>query len=169
MERRAPGQLILSLAVVALGVAVVLGTTAIEVSPVYSRVGPRIFPFMVGSLLLVMGLLLFREAWQRPWECEATDPQSPGIDWKPLALIAAGLLLNVLLIGRIGFILSSTIMYAFIAKAFDVKRLWLAILIGFVLALVAYFGFATLLGLRMGDDPIEIFITSNLPGFAAEP
>ena len=159
--RRDPGQIVLAVLVLALGVAVVAATAAIEVTPIYSRVGPRVFPFMVGGLTTLLGIFLLGSALRGAWPCEATDPDAARIDWLPLGLIAAGLLLNILLIDRIGFILSSTIMFTFVAKAFDVRRLWLAALIGFVLALVAYFGFANLLGLRMGNDPIEAFVTST--------
>ena len=155
MGGRTAGQFVVALTVLALGIGVLATTAAIEVSPVYSRVGPRLFPFMVGALMTILGLLLFWELLSGNWPCEATDPDAPGIDWLPLALVAFGLALNVLLIDRIGFILSSTIMFTFVAKAFDAGRLWLAALIGFILSAVAYFGFANLLGLRMGDDPIE--------------
>ena len=160
--RRDPGQIVIAILVLALGVAVLWATAAIEVTPIYSRVGPRVFPFLVGGLTTILGAFLLGSALREAWPCEATDPDAERIDWLPLGLIAAGLLLNVVLINRIGFILSSTIMFAFVAKAFDVRRLWLAALVGFLLALVAYFGFAKLLGLRMGDDPIEAFVTSIL-------
>lgn len=159
-ERRTAGQLIIALAVLALGIGVVAMTASVEVSPIYSRVGPRLFPFMVGGLMTLMGLLLLRDLWSGRWACEATDPDSPGIDWKPLGLVALGLVLNILLIERIGFILASTLMFTLVARAFSASSLWKAALIGFVLAALAYFGFADLLGLRMGDDPIEGFVTS---------
>ena len=163
MDRRgAAGLYVVALAVLALGVGVLIATAAIEVTPVYSRVGPRLFPFMVGGLMTIMGLLLLRDAWAGDWKCEATDPEGEPIDWAPLGLLALGLVLNILLIERIGFILSSTIMFTFVAKAFDAGRLWMAALIGFVLSAVAYFGFADLLGLRMGDDPVENAITGLL-------
>lgn len=157
--RKVAGQVAVALGVLALGIGVLATTAAIEVSPIYSRVGPRLFPFMVGGLMTIMGLLLLRDVWADDWPCEANDPEAPGVDWMPLGLVAAGLVLNILLIERIGFILSSTIMFTFVAKAFDARRIWLAALIGFILSAVAYFGFADLLGLRMGNDPIETFIT----------
>lgn len=161
-ERKAAGRLAISLAVLALGIGVVAMTAAVEVSPVYSRVGPRLFPFMVGGLMTLMGLLLLRALWAGAWHCEATDPEAPAIDWKPLGLVALGLVLNIVLIDRIGFILSSTIMFTLVARAFAARRIWLAALIGFVLAALAYFGFADLLGLRMGDDPVETILTDFL-------
>ena len=163
-DRRTAGQLIIALAVLALGAGVIAMMAMVEVSPIYSRVGPRLFPFMVGGLMAVMGLLLLRDLWAGAWHCEATDPEAPGIDWKPLGLVAAGLVLNILLIDRIGFILASTIMFTLVAKAFAAPKLWKAALIGFILAAIAYFGFADLLGLRMGDDPIEEFVTSIFAG-----
>ena len=73
----------------------------------------------------------------------------------PMAWVGGGLVLNLLLIAPLGFILSSSLMYLMVAKGFGARRIWLAALIGFVLALVAYYGFAQLLGLRMGGGLIE--------------
>ena len=50
---------------------------------------------------------------------------------------------------------ASTLMFAFTAKAFGARRIWLSLLIGFVLALVTYYGFARLLDLRIGGGFIE--------------
>lgn len=155
---RPVGFYILSLGVIALGIAVVALTAAAPVSAIYAKIGPHLFPYMVGGVLIVLGVLLLRDAWTGNWECEANDPDVPKPDWGPVAIIVAGLFLNVLLIQRLGFILSSTIMYGFVAHAFGARRLWLAVLVGFVLALVAYYGFAQLLGLRMGGGLIEDLI-----------
>ncbi len=147
-----------SLGVIAIGIGVVYGTTLIPVTPISARVGPTIFPFAVGAILIVLGALLMRDALARNWDCEATDPEAPSPDLVPLGWVAAGLVLNLVLIKPLGFILSSTIMYIFVAQGFGARRLWLAALVGFALALLAYFGFAQLLGLRMGGGLIEDMI-----------
>ena len=46
-------------------------------------------------------------------------------------------------------------MFAFTAKAFGARRLWLSLVVGFVLAIVTYYGFAQMLDLRIGGGLIE--------------
>ncbi|WP_423206630.1 tripartite tricarboxylate transporter TctB family protein [Paracoccus yeei] len=156
MERHSRlGPTVVALAVLATGIGVVWATTLVAVSPAYARIGPTFFPRIVGTALVVLGTFLFVSARTATWQCEATDPGEPRPDLVPLAWVGGGLVLNLVLIAPLGFILSSSLMYLMVAKGFGARRIWLAALIGFVLALVAYYGFAQLLGLRMGDGLIE--------------
>lgn len=156
--RKRLGTGIVSFVVLVIGIGVLWSTSQLPVPTAYAKIGPRVFPYVVGGLLVVMGALLLRVAFARQWECEASDPQEPLPDLVPLAWVGGGLLLNMLLIQNIGFILSSTIMYVMVAKGFGARKLWFAAIVGFLLALVAYYGFAQLLGLRMGDGLIEDLI-----------
>lgn len=149
------GTSLVSLAVVALGVVILWITAQAPVAAAFAKIGPTAFPYGIGALLILMGLLLLRDAQRGQWFCEATDPAEPRPDLVPLMWVGGGLLANILLIKAIGFILSSTIMYMLIAKGFGARRLWLAAIVGFLLALSAYYGFAQLLGLRMGGGLIE--------------
>ncbi|WP_173934705.1 tripartite tricarboxylate transporter TctB family protein [Chelativorans sp. Marseille-P2723] len=144
-----------ALVVAAVGICVVYLTTQISVPPAYAKVGPTVFPYAVGAVLIILGLFLLRDAVQQRWICEATDPDVPRPDFVPIAWVVGALLANLVLIERIGFILSSTLMYALVAKGFGARRIWLAALVGFLLALVAYYGFARVLNLRMGSGFIE--------------
>ena len=150
-----PQLVIASLTVLTVGAAVTWIATTIPVGPGVAVVGPRSFPFGVGLLLIACGLLLLLEATRAPWDCEATDPATPSLDLLPLGILACGMIVNVLLIKSVGFILASTLMFTFTAKAFGARRLWLSLLIGFALALATYYGFARLLDLRIGGGFIE--------------
>lgn len=156
MERHSRlGPTLVALAILAMGIGVVWATTLVSVSPAYARIGPSFFPRIVGAALVVLGTLLLVSARTGTWRCEATDLDEPRPDLIPMAWVGGGLVLNLLLIAPLGFILSSSLMYLMVAKGFGARRIWLAALIGFVLALVAYYGFAQLLGLRMGGGLIE--------------
>ncbi|WP_252912179.1 tripartite tricarboxylate transporter TctB family protein [Aliihoeflea aestuarii] len=146
---------VVALLVVALGLCVVYMTTQISVPAAYAKVGPTVFPYSIGVALLVLGGLLLIDAWRQRWDCEATDPASHKPDIVSMSWVLAGMALNLALIGFVGFILSSTVMFVFIAKGFSARRLWLAAAVGFILALIAYYGFAQVLGLRMGSGLIE--------------
>jgi putative tricarboxylic transport membrane protein len=150
-----PQLVIVSLIVLTIGAAVTWIAQTIPVGPGVAVIGPRSFPSGVGLLLISCGLLLVLEACRNPWDCEATDSATPSLDLLPLAILAGGMIVNVLIIKNAGFILASTLMFAFTAKAFGARRLWLSLLIGFVLALVTYYGFARLLDLRIGGGLIE--------------
>ena len=158
ISSKVTGPGIVALVILALGFCVVAATTQTSVPPAYARVGPTVFPYAVGGALIVLGALLFGDARRQTWECEATDPQAPRPDPIPMAWMLGGLFANLLLIEHLGFIISSTAMYLLVARGFGAKRLWLAGIVGFVLALIAYFGFAQVLGLRMGDGLIEDLI-----------
>ncbi|SCW90502.1 putative tricarboxylic transport membrane protein [Rhizobium mongolense subsp. loessense] len=144
-----------ALCVIALGVGVVFMTTQIPVPPTYAKVGPTIFPYAVGVAMICLGGLLLRDGLSRRWSCEANELDTPRPDLGPMGWVVAGLAINLILISYVGFILSSTAMFVFVAKAFGSRRLWLAALVGFLLALLAYYGFARLLDLRMGSGLIE--------------
>jgi putative tricarboxylic transport membrane protein len=120
-----------------------------------SVVGPRAFPLGIAAILMAAGLVLLLDARAGRWTCEAVDPEAPPLDFATLGILVAGMVLNALLIARIGFILSATLMYVFTARAFGARRLWLAALVGFALAFAVYFGFARLLDLRIGGGLIE--------------
>jgi|HigsolmetaGSP11D_1036233.scaffolds.fasta_scaffold10874_2 hypothetical protein len=149
---------VVALVVAVVGICVVYLTTQMAVPPAYAKVGPTVFPYAVGGILIVLSLFLWRDAVRKNWHCEASDPDVPPPDLAPMGWVLGGLFLNLILIGYIGFILSSTVMYTMVAKGFGARRLWLAALVGFLLALVAYYGFARLLDLRMGSGLIEDLI-----------
>jgi putative tricarboxylic transport membrane protein len=150
-----PQLVIVSLIVLAIGAAVTWIAQTIPTGPGVAVIGPRSFPFGIGLILIACGLLLLLEASRTPWDCEATDPKTPALDLLPLGILGCGMIVNVLLIKSAGFIIASTLMFAFTAKAFGARRIWLSLLIGFVLALVTYYGFARLLDLRIGGGFIE--------------
>lgn len=129
------GTSLVSLAIVAVGAGVLWMTAQLPVAAAFAKIGPRAFPYAVGTMLVGLGLLLVWDSRKDRWHCEANDPDEPAPDLGPLLWVAAGLVANLVLIKAVGFILSSTVMYV----------------------LVAYLGFAELLGLRMGDGLIEDF------------
>jgi hypothetical protein len=74
-------------------------------------------------------------------------------DRAALLWILAGLVLNVVLIGPAGFTIASTILFVCVARGFGSKAIVRDALIGAAFALVAYFGFATTLGINIQEQP----------------
>ena len=152
------GPLLVALGVIGIGAVVLAATAAIPTTPIYAQVGPRIFPSATGVGLLVLGIILALRAVAGGWACEATDPAEPKPDLAALAWIIGGLFLLMVLIQPRGFVLASTAFFALSVRAFGVTRWWVSLPVGFAVAVLAYVGFARLLGLRMGEGLIESLI-----------
>jgi putative tricarboxylic transport membrane protein len=157
---RALPETVLGLGVVLVALLAVWQTASIPVSPLYSKVGPTIFPYIASVLLLVLGALLTLQGLGGGWQPE--DEKEVPLDWKAMAFVGAGLFANVVLIGPLGFTIASTVMFTLIAWGFGSRTPWRDAPIGFVLALAAYFGFATGLGVNIGRGPLEGAISTAL-------
>lgn len=146
---RFSGELAFSLGVIALGLFLVVQTAGIEVSPSYARVGPRVFPWVISFGLILLGLLLARDAIAGQWIADDSAPGAPAFDWHAFLLIGIGLILHMALIGRGGFVVASTVLFVCVARGFG-SRTWLRdTIIGVVLAFVVYVGFKFGLGLDL--------------------
>jgi putative tricarboxylic transport membrane protein len=128
-------------------------TIQIPVSPLYSKIGPTIFPYITAGGLTVFAAFLIFEAARGGWQPE--EEKEVRIDWRALAFVAAGLVVNVALIVPLGFILASTAMFVLVAYGFGDRQIVRNAGIGFVIALVAYFGFAKFLGVNIGAGWLE--------------
>ena len=142
---RATGEIILGIALAVAGVLLLIGTTSITVAPVYSRVGPRVFPFLVAGGLIVVGLLNVLESWKG----KQTPPDEHKATPWPIALISAAILADALLLERLGFVVSSTMLFALVAAGFGSRRHLRNLLVGLALASLAYVTFVYGLGLNL--------------------
>jgi putative tricarboxylic transport membrane protein len=142
---RATGEILLGIALVVAGVLLLLGTTAIAVAPSYSRVGPRVFPLAIAGGLMIVGLLYTIESWKGA----QTPLDEHAVSIWPLVIIAVGIVADALLLERLGFILSSTILFMLVAAAFGSRRYLRDAVIGLALASLAYVTFVYGLGLRL--------------------
>lgn len=145
----------LGLAVVALAAVVGWQTTLIPLNAIYAKVGPNVIPWLVTGMLAVLGIALSVQGLCGGWEHEQ---EHGAFDWPSLGWLLAGLLANVALIEHAGFILASTVLFTFTARAFGSGQSLRDAAIGFVLALVAYIGFDRVLGYKIGEGLIERFI-----------
>src|SRR5688572_31157116 len=105
----ATGQILVAAGVLALAALAGYQTLLIPVSPLYAKVGPTVFPWMVSGGLALLGLALLVEALRGGWalEPEAVEP----VDRPALGWVLAGLALNVALIKYLGFIIASTLLF----------------------------------------------------------
>src|SRR5687767_9572142 len=91
-------ELALAAGVVALGVLVLWQTTEIRLTPINSRVGPRVIPYIVGAGLAVTGIWLAIDVLRGQVatlaggeDAEDADPTLP-TDWQTVGILAAALI-----------------------------------------------------------------------------
>jgi putative tricarboxylic transport membrane protein len=97
--------------VLLLGLAMAAGALDIPGEAGYGGVGPNFLPWLVAFALSACGLLMLREALTggfrlMPEDGEATQAWWPGLVW-----VSAGLLVNAVLIERVGFVLGCAVCY----------------------------------------------------------
>ncbi|MGQ0662744.1 MAG: tripartite tricarboxylate transporter TctB family protein [Pseudomonadota bacterium] len=145
--RTAKRQALMAAGVIALAVLVGYQTLAIPVTPLYARIGPKVFPGMVAAGLLALGLLLLWQARSGSWgEIEEDGPP----DWRALGWVGLGLAVNLALIKPLGFILASTLMFCCVARAFGSRRPVRDGVVALAVSTAAFVGFDRVLGISIG-------------------
>jgi len=147
------GETLLALATVVFGVLVIWQTTLIRLTPAYSKVGPRVIPYIVGAGLVLVGLWLAVEALTGraavgSSDSEDADPTLP-TDWRTVGLLALALLAYLVLIERAGFIIASAVLFVWAAIAMGSRRYVRDIAIGVIMATVLFLIFNRGLGLDL--------------------
>jgi putative tricarboxylic transport membrane protein len=150
---------------VAIGIGTVLfaaivgwQTLEIPAGAIYAQVGPKVIPWMVTGLLAALGTVLAIQGMFGRNADEADTDEAVAFDLAGGGWLLLGLVLNVALIDRVGFILASTALFVCTARAFRSARPLRDALIGFAVALVAYVGFDRVLGYKIGSGLIESLI-----------
>lgn len=148
---RAPaGQLALAAGVVAAGAFVLWGSFHLPTGGGYAQVGPGMVPRIVGAGLLVLGVLLVREALAGGFlGLDEAEERRLGMDWAAFAWIGAGLVGHGLLVERLGFVLASTLLFMVVARAFGSRRWALNALSGVLLSAAVFAVFNYALGLNL--------------------
>lgn len=147
------GELILALATVAFGLAVVWQTSLIRLTPAYSRVGPRVLPYIVGGGLVLIGIWVAVESLtgRAPTtsdDSEDADPTLP-TDWRALGMVAAALAAYLLLLEPAGFVVASAVLFVGAAYAMGSRRTVRDAAIGILIAAVLFLAFTRGLGIRL--------------------
>lgn len=142
--------------VLALGGVAMWAAAVIPTSPIYAQVGPKAVPYMVAAGLLVLGALLVAAALRGGWsrdisEVAAAGPTNP----RALGWLGGGLVLNLLLIGPLGFSLSAAIQFVCTARAFGSRTPLRDAAIALAVSLGAFFLFVEALGVNIGAGVLE--------------
>jgi putative tricarboxylic transport membrane protein len=154
---RSASALFVSLLLLGLGLFVVYqGSTVAAEQSAYARVGPQVFPYVIGAGLILIGGLLARDALKGSWFviwAEADDAASGNVEFRrrmlSVGMVALGLFLNVLLIAPLGFVVASTAMFALTTRAFGSKRLRFDLVVALVFSGAIFLTFTFALGLPL--------------------
>ena len=127
---------------IAIGLFILVTSFDIRLGSGYDRIGPRFFPFVVATGLLITGIYLLVECLVRTrGECQDR------IDWMAFTLLVVALLLTVVLLEPAGFIIAATLLFVLAARAFTSRHIVRDAVTGLLLALTVYFTFTIGLGL----------------------
>ena len=119
-------------------------------------VGPALFPYLISGGLVLVGLSLLREAFAGA----VAHAEGLELDLRAVALVAAGLAAQFLLLETLGWIPSTTILFAAVARAFGDRRLVVNLAIGLALAAFTFVTFNYGLGLNLPEGSIVERLTS---------
>lgn len=169
-------ELLLATCPIGFGVATILGahlTIALPKSAYsYDPVGPRGFAYVVGILLLVLGVILLVTTIKRQRESGGVgawterDPEEAGDDMRyPASSLRAvammGLtLLFALLISVLGYIVASVLLIFGGLLVMGIRRWHTLVIFPIAYALLTYLLFHTLLGVRLPAGGIERFLAA---------
>jgi putative tricarboxylic transport membrane protein len=152
-----PGEAIISFALIALGAYVVYETQSIAETQGFAQVGPRLFPYLIGTGLTLCGAVLGWHAVSGGWRNVPLDQEGHDApDWMAFVIISAGVILHMVLIGWAGFIIASTLLFVFIARGFGSRRLARDLGIAVALSVVVFFLFTQGLGLNLPAGPFAL-------------
>jgi hypothetical protein len=151
--RVAMPELLIGLGMLAAAGMALWQTLIIPVSPLYSKVGPTVFPYITTAGMFIFAVLLIVAAVRGGWQPEE-EKETP-TDFRSLAFVAAGLVANLVLIGPLGFTAASVVMFVLVCYGFGSRHPLRDFITGLILGLAAYFGFAKALGVNIGAGYVE--------------
>ncbi|MEA2987125.1 MAG: putative tricarboxylic transport rane protein [Alphaproteobacteria bacterium] len=154
---RSASAFLVALAVVGLGLFVLHQGYSIGVEQsAYARVGPQVFPYVIGAGLIAIGALLARSALNRSWSVNWVETSETGPDrrefWRHMSsvgLVGLGLVINAAFIAPLGFVIASTLMFALTTRAFGSRRLFFDLAVGAVFSAIIFITFTYALGLSL--------------------
>jgi putative tricarboxylic transport membrane protein len=145
-------ELILSLGVLALGIAVAVGTARLPSAGGYARIGPNFMPAAVAGGLILLGVFLIYEALTGGWRGTPDAPEASGqhsFHARAFAWVSIGLFAHMLLIHWAGFVLAGAALFMCVARGFGSSRLARDCAIGVVMALGVFFFFVRFLNVNL--------------------
>ena len=144
--------------VLLVGLLMAAGATQISSDAGYAGVGPNFLPWLVSLVLCVCGVFLIWEARTGGYRhAEAPSGAAHG-DWRALAWVSAGVLLNAALITTIGFVLSCSLCFVLAVRGMrlsegkpggDLRAIAIDAAVGLAIAAPVFWMFTKLLAINL--------------------
>ena len=148
-----PAELILSFAVLALGIAVAVGASQMSGGGGYARVGPNVAPAVIAGGLILLGVWLAYEAFSGGWRnATPEDPAERGehaFHAGAFVWISIGLFAQILLIHTAGFMIAQAVLFACVARGFGSAKIPRDLGIGLILGLGVFLFFVKFLNVNL--------------------
>ncbi len=151
-------QTLLGAGVFVVGGLLAAGAVSIPSAAGYAGVGPNFLPWVVAAVLMLCGALLVAQALSGGFRELETPSGADHGEWRALAWVSAGVLLNAALITTLGFILSCTLCFVLAVRglrvaegkaAGDGRQTAIDALTGFLIAGPAFWLFTKLLAINL--------------------
>ena len=144
-------QLGLAAVLLVVGVYTVYDATTLEVG-FADPVGPRVFPYVIGTVLVVLAVLLsvatFRGVRPEAEEGEDVDLTVPA-DWVTVVKLVAVLVFTIATVDLLGWAISGAVLFAGAAWSLGSRTLIRDVLVGAVLSVGSWYGFYVGLGIPL--------------------
>ncbi|GIH78715.1 tripartite tricarboxylate transporter TctB family protein [Planobispora longispora] len=145
-------ELVMALVVLGLGVFVIAGTADVTAAGSALGLGPRFFPVLVGSALLLIGVFyvldVVRGGHGDPEESEDVDSGARA-DWKTVALLSVIFLAFAGLVDLLGWIIAGALLFFGLAVTLGAEHRLRAGVIAIVLSTLSYLAFVKGLGVTL--------------------
>ena len=141
-----------------LGAAMALGALGITSEAGYAGVGPNFLPWVVASVLCLLGAWMVWEAGTGGFRAMEEASGGERADWVAFAWVSVGILANAALITSLGFILSCTLCFALAVRGFisaegerrrGLRASLQDVLLGLVISAPVYWMFTKLLAINL--------------------
>jgi putative tricarboxylic transport membrane protein len=117
-------------------------------------VGPALFPYLISAGLVIVGIALLREAISG----HVAHEGGMELDWIAVALVSAGLIIQMFLLETLGWIPASALLFMAVARAFGSRRLVIDAVLGIALTAASFVVFNYGLGLNLPGGVIADMI-----------
>jgi putative tricarboxylic transport membrane protein len=148
-----PAELVLSLTLLLLGIAVAVGTSQLSSAGGYARIGPNVAPAVIAGGLILLGIWLSYEALSGGWRnAVLDDPEARGehrFQIGAFIWVTVGLFAQILLIHTAGFVLAQAVLFTCVARGFGSLKLPRDFAIGLLLGLGVFFFFVKFLNVNL--------------------
>jgi putative tricarboxylic transport membrane protein len=153
-----PGQLAMGIGALIVAAVLAVGAAAIPSDAGYAGVGPNFLPWVVSAALGLCGVMLIREVLTGGYRQMEEPSGAARGDWRALAWVSAGVLLNASLITTIGFILSCSLCFVLAVRGLrasegkpigDLRQTVKDAVTGIVIAAPVYWLFTKLLAVNL--------------------